>query len=238
MHRFIAVALLCVLFVPAAQARHHVRHHAFRTCVESGTIMRPICGMGRRATSSGSPFEGVVSIRVTMHRVDRKTHRRTRQAVERISEGAAGRAIGNGIVRSKSGATAHVAARATAAFQCLLDGLDRQGYPIDFISGWRAQGSVRGSLHPAGLALDVNQIRRNVTRPRMPVNEIALANACHLVSGAQWANGDSGHFQVGGWVGRHRHYAHRHHHRRYAHRHHRKRIQADASQTHSMGPGL
>jgi hypothetical protein len=133
-----------------------------------------------------------------------------------MAEGA-GRVAG--IVRSATGATAHVASRATGAFQCLVDRLDRQGYRIRFMGGWRAHGSVRASLHPAGLALDINQYRRNVTKPRMPHNEIALANACGLISGAQWANGDSGHFQLGGWAGHRRHYArHRtgHHHRHYA----------------------
>jgi hypothetical protein len=123
---------------------------------------------------------------------------------------------GNGVVRSVSGATAHVAAGATAAFQCLVSALDRQGYPIRFMGGWRAHGSVPGSLHPAGLALDINQLSRNVTRPAMPGNQIALANACGLVSGAQWNWADSGHFQLGGWAGNGRHYAHRSRHHRYA----------------------
>lgn len=123
---------------------------------------------------------------------------------------------GSGIVRSASGATAHVAASATGAFQCLVSALDRQGYPIRFMGGWRAHGSVRGSLHPAGLALDVNQLSRNVTRPAMPGNEVALANGCGLISGHQWAHGDSGHFQLGGWAGGRRHYASRRRHIRYA----------------------
>ncbi|WP_296741479.1 hypothetical protein [Mesorhizobium sp.] len=128
-----------------------------------------------------------------------------------------------GTVRSKSGAVAHVADRAAGAFQCLVNRLERQGYPIRFMGGWRRHGSVRASLHPAGLALDINQLARNVTRPRMPHNEIALANACGLISGAQWGWADSGHFQLGGWAGRGHggHYARRAHHRRYAHRRHR-----------------
>jgi hypothetical protein len=124
-----------------------------------------------------------------------------------MAEGA-GRVAG--VVRSSSGATAHVANHATDAFQCLVSALDRQGYPIRFMGGWRAHGSVRASLHPAGLALDINQYGRNVTRPRMPHNEVALANSCGLVAGAQWANADSGHFQLGGWSGRGRHSARRH----------------------------
>lgn len=107
-----------------------------------------------------------------------------------------------GTVRSRSGATAHVASHATGAFQCLVDRLEAQGYPVKFMGGWRKRGSVRRSLHPSGLALDINQYSRNVTRPRMPANEIELANSCGLISGAQWRHGDSGHFQVGGWAGR------------------------------------
>lgn len=119
-----------------------------------------------------------------------------------------------GTVHSASGATAHVSNRATKPFQCLVSALDHQGYPVRFMGGWRAHGSVRHSLHPLGLALDVNQLARGVTRPHMPRNEISLANRCGLISGAQWANNDSGHFQLGGWSG-HRH-AHRHFRHHYA----------------------
>lgn len=120
--------------------------------------------------------------------------------VARILAEGAGRAVG--IVRSTSGAAAHVAPRAAGALQCLVSALDRQSYPIRFIGGYRAHGSVRHSLHPMGLALDINQYGRNRTHPRMPPNEIALANSCGLISGAQWASRDSGHFQLGGWGGR------------------------------------
>lgn len=105
-------------------------------------------------------------------------------------------------VRARSGATAKVASHAAHKFQCLVDRLEAQGYQIKFMGGWRKRGSVRHSLHPAGLALDINQYSRNVVRPRMPSNEIALANACGLISGRQWRHADSGHFQVGGWGGR------------------------------------
>lgn len=109
--------------------------------------------------------------------------------------------VNAGNVRAANGASATVATSAVGAFQCLVGALEATGYKIQFMGGWRRHGSVRGSLHPAGLALDINQLRRNVTRPVMPANEVALANGCGLVSGAQWANGDSGHFQLGGWAG-------------------------------------
>lgn len=101
----------------------------------------------------------------------------------------------SGIVRSISGATARVAASATSAFQCVVSALDRAGYPVKFMGGL-SSGHMRHSLHHIGMALDVNQYSRNVTRPVMPSNEIAIANSCGLVSGRQWSgNPDSGHFQ-------------------------------------------
>lgn len=121
--------------------------------------------------------------------------------------------VGASVIHSRSGASTTVAASAAGALQCVVTGLEAAGYPVRFIGGYRRHGSVRGSLHPAGLALDVNQVARNRTVPRMPSNEIAIANACGAISGAQWANGDSGHFQVGGWAGSGRHHARRHHRR-------------------------
>jgi hypothetical protein len=154
----------------------------------------------------GSDFlAGVKHIRVVMKR-DRPAKRMLRRNSDvagKIYPTTKNTAVpaGGGLIRSISGATAHVATRAAHAFQCLVDRLEAAGYPIRFMGGWRAHGSVRGSLHPAGLALDVNQLARNRTRPAMPSNEIALANSCGLVSGAQWHWADSGHFQLGGWPG-------------------------------------
>lgn len=139
--------------------------------------------------------------------------------------------VGGGIVHAASGATAHVAASAAHAFQCVIDALESQGYPVEFMGGFASGGHIRHSLHYTGHALDINQLSRSVTTPRMPANEIELANKCGLISGAQWADRDSGHFQLGGYAGggnhhyasaRHRHYAsHRHSRTRYAryHRH-------------------
>jgi hypothetical protein len=196
----LAAALLCAFFVNA-EARQ--RHHAPAGCKETGTVMNPSC-TGR----DNSPFSGAVKIDVVMHKVRHAASPRPRLARETASL--------PGIVRSVSGATAHVAASATQAFQCLVDRLDAAGYPVRFLGGWRAHGSVPGSLHPAGLALDVNQIARNVTRPAMPSNEVSMANECGLISGRQWRWADSGHFQLGGWAGSPRHYASRHRQHQYA----------------------
>jgi hypothetical protein len=109
-----------------------------------------------------------------------------------------GPTVMSGIVRASSGAVARVAAHATESFQCIVNSLERHGYPVRFMGGL-SSGHMRNSLHHVGLALDVNQIARNVTKPRMPSNEVELANSCGLVSGAQWRNADSGHFQLGGY---------------------------------------
>lgn len=109
------------------------------------------------------------------------------------------------------GPHAEVAGAAAPALQCVLTALRGQGYPVRFIRGY-GRGSVRGSLHPAGMALDVNQTARGRTVPRMPSNEIALAGNCGAISGAAWRNNDSGHFQVGGYGG-HGSRRHRRHHR-------------------------
>lgn len=103
-----------------------------------------------------------------------------------------------GQVVSRSGARAQVADAAAGPFQCLVDRLEGAGYPIRFMGGWRRHGSVRHSLHPAGLALDVNQIARNVTRPRMPAGATGWAASCGVLHGAIWRNPDAGHFQIGG----------------------------------------
>ena len=122
-----------------------------------------------------------------------------------------------GTVRSRSGATAHVADRAVSAFQCLVDRLDASGYRIRFMGGYRRHGSVKHSLHPAGLALDINQYARNITRPRIPPTATSMARACGLIHGEVWGWADAGHFQLGGWAGRAhgKRYARRHHHRKH-----------------------
>lgn len=109
--------------------------------------------------------------------------------------------VGSGVVRATTGAVAYVAKRATVAFQCIVDKLEAAGYRITEMGGYANHGHIQHSLHYSGLALDVNQMERNVTVPKMPSDEILIANSCGLVSGAQWRNADSGHFQLGGYNG-------------------------------------
>lgn len=100
-------------------------------------------------------------------------------------------------VRSSSGATAEVSPTYAHSFQCLVSALDREGYRIDFMGGYRRHGSVPGSLHPSGGALDINQLSRGrVTRP-LPRDATTLARSCGLLHGAVWRHQDQGHFQAG-----------------------------------------
>jgi hypothetical protein len=145
----------------------------------------------------------------------RVAHHRERKQVAREAHVETGR----GVVHTPSGAVAYVAERARTAFQCIVDKLETEGYHIHDIGGFARGGHIRHSLHYSGMAVDINQESRNVTHPKMPDNEIFLANSCGLISGAQWHDADSGHFQLGGYDG-HTQVAARHHHRRhFAHRH-------------------
>lgn len=203
----IASAMICIVATPSSARPSSKKWQMAKGC----DAMRSCYGNWSPLDGSAEHPGGYFRHFAIRHRVRHNSHRRISSGLARVMAEGAGRAVG--MIRSASGSTAHVASRATGAFQCLVSALDRQGYPIRFMGGWRAHGSVHGSLHPAGLALDINQYGRNVTRPRMPRNEIALANSCGLIAGAQWANADSGHFQLGGWSGG-RHEARRRHRRR------------------------
>lgn len=125
-----------------------------------------------------------------------------------------------GTIRSKSGVVAEVADRAASAFQCLANRLERRGIRSASWAVIGGTGPLGPACIPAGPALDINQLARNVTRPRMPHNEIALANACGPIFRAQWGWGRKWLFQLGGWAGRGHggHYARLVHHRGHAHR--------------------
>ena len=98
-------------------------------------------------------------------------------------------------IRSKSGVTAHVAAGTGSAFQCVVDKIEATGYRIKFMRGF-GHGTVRGSKHPSGYAIDINQIARNVTTPRLPAGTTSMAASCGVFHGAQWRNADAGHFEI------------------------------------------
>lgn len=189
MKPFICALLFFCLTSTYAEARGH-----------RGAVS-PECNVTMPCDLGGPNFlSGVRSIHVTMHRdhkakparVARTRHHKTESATPSVS----------GVVRATSGAVAYVAHHATEAFQCLINKLEAQGYHIHEMGGYARGGHIRHSLHYSGRALDVNQLSRGVTKPHMPANEIELANSCGLISGAQWVNNDSGHFQLGGYAGR------------------------------------
>ena len=231
----LVLSIILTFSISSAEARTHHRHHA-----QVG--IHPMCNITMPCTVQPNFLSGIRSISVSMHRdrhVSRHYHLRRHIAhyrhrsiyhKEEATHSKSAASVGSGVVKAASGAVAYVAAHATGAFQCAVNALEAVGYPVKFMGGYARGGHVRHSLHYRGLALDINQLSRNVTSPRMPSNEIAIANGCGLISGAQWANGDSGHFQLGGWAGygngkhyasrHHRHYAYRHrNHRHYARRH-------------------
>jgi hypothetical protein len=107
-----------------------------------------------------------------------------------------------GIVKSRYGARARVAARHTTKFQCLVDWLDDQGFKIVAMTGY-AQRAFGGSLHPLGAAIDIDQSRRNyLTRgKRFPDGVNDAASNCGLLHADRtvWKrHPDYGHFQVAG----------------------------------------
>jgi hypothetical protein len=68
MLRILCAAALACLLTTAADARNHVS----RGCVETGTVMAPLCGMGSNLQVSSNNFlSGVRSIRVTMRKEGR-----------------------------------------------------------------------------------------------------------------------------------------------------------------------
>lgn len=101
-----------------------------------------------------------------------------------------------GNVRSVSGAKATVAGHVAHKFQCLVNKLDRAGYKIQFMGGYRANGSVPRSKHPRGLALDINQTGRNIVTRPFPPGTNQMANSCGLFHGKMWGYADTGHFET------------------------------------------
>jgi hypothetical protein len=108
----------------------------------------------------------------------------------------------SGIIKSRNGASARVAPRHAAKFQCLVDWLDEQGFRIAAMTGF-AQRPYGGSLHPIGGAIDIDQAGRNyLTRgKRYPEGVNDAASRCGLLHGDRTAwprYPDYGHFQVAG----------------------------------------
>jgi hypothetical protein len=100
-------------------------------------------------------------------------------------------------VTSRSGVKVRVAASARAALQCVVDQVEAAGVRIKFMRGI-GPGTVKGSMHPGGRAIDINQLSRNVTRPAVPrAVSNAAADRCGVISGARWSYADNGHWNLG-----------------------------------------
>lgn len=104
---------------------------------------------------------------------------------------------GGAEVRSRSGVRAHVAPSARKPLQCVIDFVEHRGIHIKAMRGYGA-GTVSGSLHPSGRALDINQLARDVTRPLVSRKVANGAGAaCGVISGGIWHDSDVGHWNLG-----------------------------------------
>lgn len=99
-------------------------------------------------------------------------------------------------MRSHSGVRIHVAASARKALQCVVDFVEKH-VRIKAMRGYGA-GTVSGSLHPSGRAIDINQTARDVTSPRVPRSvSNGAGDKCGVISGARWRDADNGHWNLG-----------------------------------------
>jgi hypothetical protein len=161
--------------VSGAEARTLKHHHAMMSCDSRDSSGNCIEMRRARATRTGA-----------------RHARRARRHLARQGAGCGSLST----VRASSGATACVASSAASKFQALINDLEATGYRIDFMGGWRRHGSVAESKHPAGLALDINQVGRGRVTRRLPGNATAIAARYGLLHGAVWHHSDAGHFEV------------------------------------------
>lgn len=106
--------------------------------------------------------------------------------------------LAGGMIRSSSGATAKVNPQYASRFQCLVNGLERVGYRIRFMGGYRHSkiaGTGRWSKHASGRAIDINQTGRNRCSGGCP-RFAGIAQSCGLTDGKDWRHADAGHFEV------------------------------------------
>lgn len=176
------VFMACIVSAGSAQARSH--HHAYR---HAGTIHH--------------------------HRGAARVHGRHPRSICLLCDNRSERR-GGGLVtlHTSSGKPFLVAQTAAHAFAGFVGALEREGYRIAFIGGYRRHGSVVGSLHPRGLAIDINQTGRNRVTRRFPSGVTALAARFGLLHGAVWDHPDTGHFEMAGMSGRRYARLHRHRH--------------------------
>lgn len=99
-------------------------------------------------------------------------------------------------VRSRSGVSVRVHPSAVAKLQCVVNYVESAGVRIKYMRGY-GRGTVRGSLHPSGRAIDINQYARGRTRPHINASVAAGATrTCGVVGGESWRNRDDGHWNL------------------------------------------
>ncbi len=222
-----ALALVCVTLPSEARQRHRAA-----ACVETGTLMNPVCGTAQAA--SADFLAGVRSIKVTMHR------ERVRKGIKRVSKTAASRVAGYSIGASPprygtpttSWADTTVVSQARAYMAGIVAPLAAKVAEIQAacgsrpISGMRhtyIAGTRRISLHASGKAVDMagnpGCIYAHLSGWQGGYStDYGRMRHVHISydpdGGREWGL----HFRHGGG---HRS-AKRHHGGRYAHRHHRR----------------
>lgn len=98
-------------------------------------------------------------------------------------------------ISSRSGIRIQVSPHAAAKLQCVINYVERY-VRIKYMRGY-GRGTVRGSRHPSGNALDINQYARGRTRPAIPMHvSNGAADTCGVTSGARWLNQDNGHWNL------------------------------------------
>jgi hypothetical protein len=107
----------------------------------------------------------------------------------------------SGVVKSKTGARAHVGIRYAKRFQAYIDDLENNyGARVLFMGGIRPGHCSSSSQHPCGKAMDVCQLRRGVVDARChlpgPGTLAQIAASHDLFEGGRWCNSDYGHAQV------------------------------------------
>lgn len=76
--------------------------------------------------------------------------------------------------------------------------LERTGYRVDFMGGYRPGHCSQRHMHSCGLAIDINQTSRDRVTRLFPHEATRLAARYGLLHGAVWNHADTGHFEVRG----------------------------------------
>lgn len=181
------------------------RYSIARTVFSAATVLLTVVIGGGQAEARARNSQTIItcdrfgcSDRLTSVTVKVKKQRHTahRRATYRRAKVDANGNRAISIVKSRSGVAVRVAPSARVSLQCVVDYVEAAGVRIRAMRGY-GEGTVRGSLHPSGRAIDINQTDRDVTSPVVPR---AVANAaadhCKVISGTRWGYADNGHWNL------------------------------------------